>query len=158
MFLCTLVLSHLVSANYHSTSCFHLINVPFICSSAVWQTKGKLSGWATLVNSLYYLVYWKKKSQSKKRNKFLVSGTMTAFPLLHFKGSSYNRHAFATIYILQLFVFKNDIIEQEVEINGLDRMKFIFILWLKTKVKQSFLLELKAKCYLFLAEITSSMK
>ena len=83
---------------------------------------------------------------------------MTAFPLLHFKGSSYNRHAFATIYILQLFVFKNDIIEQEVEINGLDRMKFIFILWLKTKVKQSFLLELKAKCYLFLAEITSSMK
>ena len=77
---------------------------------------------------------------------------MTTFPLLHFKGSSFNCHAFATIYILQLLVFKNDIIEQEVEINGLDRMK------LKTKVRQSFLLELKAKCYLLFAEITSSMK
>ena len=54
---------------------------------------------------------------------------MTAFPLFHFKGSSFNRHVFATIYILQLFVFKNDIIEQEVEVNGLVRMKFIFILW-----------------------------
>ena len=44
------------------------------------------------------------------------------------------------------------------EINDLDRMKFVFLLRLKTKVKQSFLLELKAKCCLFLAEITSSMK
>ena len=35
------------------------------------------------------------------------------------------------MYTLQSFVFKNDIIELEIEINGLDRMKFNFLLWLK---------------------------
>ena len=86
----------------------------------------------------------------QKIDDFLVKGTVILF-----KESSFNRHLFATMYTLQSFVFKNDIIEQEIEFNGLDRMKFSFLLWLKAKVKQSFLLELTAKCYLFLTEINS---